>query len=259
MVKGLGLHLGKRRRFRSGWRSIAVVSCLLITAPVAPAQTTLPGTRALILDGDPAASMVDAIHTFLLRETAASVGRRAEFWHRDYRSPEAFERSISPNRERFRSIIGAVDPRLGVTELQLEATTGNSAEIAVGRNYRVYAVRWPVFHDVEAEGLLLEPDGAPRARIVAIPDAGWSPEMTVGLAPGIDAVCTVRTATRRERVPGSGPGAHRSKRHLVRHPRREDDQPDPPRVDLSDGLRSRQACHWVRSAESAFGNRLVRV
>ena len=75
-------------------------------------------------------SMVDAIHAFLLRETAASVGRRAEFWHRDYRSPEAFERSISPNRERFRSIIGAVDPRLGVTELQLEATTGNSAEIA---------------------------------------------------------------------------------------------------------------------------------
>jgi dienelactone hydrolase len=132
--------------------------------------------------------MVDAIHAFLLRETAASVGRRAEFWHRDYRSPEAFERSISPNRERFRSIIGAIDPRVRVTELQLEATTGNSAEIAAGRNYRVYAVRWPVFDDVDAEGLLLEPNGAPRARIVAIPDADWSPEMTVGLAPGIDAV-----------------------------------------------------------------------
>ena len=50
----------------------------------------------------------------------------------------------------------------------------------------MYAVRWPVFDDVNAEGLLLEPDGAPRARIIAIPDAGWSPEMTVGLAPGVD-------------------------------------------------------------------------
>ena len=130
--------------------------------------------------------MVDGIHAFLLRETASSLSRREEFWHRDYRSPEAYERSISPNRERFRTIIGAVDPRRPVTGLQLEATTANPAEIAKGRNYRVYAVRWPVFDDVDAEGLLLEPEGKPRARIVAIPDAGWSPEMTLGLVPGVD-------------------------------------------------------------------------
>ena len=168
-------------RFKLGF---AVV--LLIAARGVQAQTTLPGTKALTFDGDPAARIVDGIHAFLLRETAASPGRRKEFWHRDYRSKEAFERSIAPNRERFRTIIGAVDPRLEVTDLQLEATTANSAEIARGRNYRVYAVRWTVFDDVTAEGLLLEPDGAPRARIVAIPDAGWSPEMTVGLAPGVD-------------------------------------------------------------------------
>ena len=130
--------------------------------------------------------MVDGIHAFLLRETASSLSHREEFWHRDYQSPEAYERSISPNRERFRTIIGAVDPRRAVTDLQLEATTANSAEIAKGRNYRVYAVRWPVFDDVDAEGLLLEPDVTPRARIVAIPDAGWSPEMTLGLVPGVD-------------------------------------------------------------------------
>ena len=60
------------------------------------------------------------------------------------------------------------------------------AEVARGRGYRVFAVRWPVFDDVEAEGLLLEPDGAPKARMVAIPDADWSPEMLAGLAPGVD-------------------------------------------------------------------------
>ena len=166
---------------------LAIVFCLVFITPYANAQMTLPGTTAFTLDGDPAARMVDAIHAFLLRETAVSAGRREGLWTRDYRSPEAYERSIAPNRARFRTIIGAVDGRLPVTALQLEATTAASAEIARGRGYRVYAVRWPVFDDVDAEGLLLTPDGAPKARIVAIPDAGWSPEMVVGLAPGVDA------------------------------------------------------------------------
>jgi dienelactone hydrolase len=168
-------------------RPVLVVCCLLLTPRDPAAQTILPGTKALSIDGDPAAKMVDGIHDFLLRETAASAGRRAEVWHRDYQSPEAFERSIAPNRERFRAIIGAVDPRLAATDLQREAASGTSAESARGKHYRVYTVRWPVFPDVDAEGLLLEPDGAPRARIVAIPDAGWSPEMAVGLAPGVEA------------------------------------------------------------------------
>ena len=164
--------------------ALALFSCLPGSIP---AQTPLPGTKALTFDGDPAAKMVDAIHAFLARETEASAARRAELWHRDYGSPEAFERSISGNRERFRTIIGAVDRRLPVTGLQLEATTTTPAEIARGRNYRVFAVRWPVFDDVEAEGLLLEPNAAPRARIVAVPDAGWSPEVAMGLAPGVEA------------------------------------------------------------------------
>ena len=102
-----------------------MVFCLLITTPGVNAQTTLPGTKAFTLDGDPAAGMVDAIHAFLLRETAASVGLRPASWMRDYRSPEAYERSIAANRERFRTIIGAVDRRLPVTALQLEGTTGS--------------------------------------------------------------------------------------------------------------------------------------
>jgi hypothetical protein len=83
-------------------------------------------------------------------------------------------------------IIGAVDARVPVTELRLTATTTVPAEVARASGYRVFAVRWPVFDDVEADGLLLQPEGAPRARIVAIPDADWSPEMLAGMAPGID-------------------------------------------------------------------------
>ena len=66
------------------------------------------------------------------------------------------------------------------------STTLESGEVAKGTGYRVLAVRWPVFDDVDAEGLLLQPDGAPRARIVALPDADWSPEMLAGLAAGVD-------------------------------------------------------------------------
>jgi hypothetical protein len=70
--------------------------------------------------------MVDAIHGFLLRETAVSLGRRA------------------PNRERFRTIIGAVDGRLPVTALQLEATTGaTTAASAETFAFLRRHLRWP--------------------------------------------------------------------------------------------------------------------
>jgi hypothetical protein len=48
-------------------------------------------------------------------------------------------------------------------------------------------VRWPVLEGVYGEGLLLEPAGAVLARVVALPDADWSPEMLAGLAPGVPA------------------------------------------------------------------------
>jgi dienelactone hydrolase len=144
--------------------------------PVAHAQTTLPGTNPFNYQGDPALGMVDAIRAFLQRETAASTAKRV-----------ALQRSgASLRRERLRRMIGAVDVRVPFTALNLEGTTAVRAEVAQGKDYRVFAVRWPVFEDVDAEGLLLEPTGTPRAKIVAIPDADWSPEMLTGLSPGVD-------------------------------------------------------------------------
>ncbi|HEY2250325.1 MAG TPA: dienelactone hydrolase family protein, partial [Planctomycetaceae bacterium] len=49
----------------------------------------------------------------------------------------------------------------------------------------IYQVRWPVLDGVFGEGLLIEPREGPVAHIVAIPDAGQTPEQLVGLAPGI--------------------------------------------------------------------------
>src|SRR6185436_5359889 len=51
--------------------------------------------------------------------------------------------------------------------------------------YKVWAVHWPVLDGVDSEGLLLEPLKPPIARVVALPDADWTPEMIAGLAPAL--------------------------------------------------------------------------
>jgi dienelactone hydrolase len=131
------------------------------------AQNSLPGTAPLAAQGDLALRMVDDINDYLVRATKESAAKR------------------KPDRERLKKIIGAVDPRLPAS-VELDATTSTPALAANGPGYKVYAVRWAVFEGVTAEGLLLEPEQAPVARVVAIPDADWSPEMLAGLAPGVD-------------------------------------------------------------------------
>jgi dienelactone hydrolase len=144
------------------------------------------------MQGDLAEQMVEGIQQYLLRQTGVAVQERGRLWQRDYTSVESYNRSVLPNRERFRQIIGAVDSRTGVQAPELVGTMVTSAQIAQGPGYKVYAVRWPVFDRVvadfdglEAEGLLLQPEGNAVARVVAIPDADWTPEMLVGLAPGV--------------------------------------------------------------------------
>lgn len=166
--------------------SIGLLSLVVgLTASKLVAQTSLPGTAALSAEGDLAEQMVEGIKRYLLRETDAAVAKRARLWHRDYGSPESYNQSVAPNRERFAKIIGAVDPRVATAKLELIETLSNPALISAGTGYKVYAVRWSVFEGVTAEGLLLQPNAAPVARIVVVPDADQSPEMLVGLAPGV--------------------------------------------------------------------------
>jgi dienelactone hydrolase len=164
--------------------SVAAALCLSLVSP-AIAQSVLPGTELLTAQGDIAAQMVDGIHRYLEKATAASGEKRATLWKRSYQSAQSYEQSVALNREHFRRIIGAVDPRLPVYSLELDATTERPALVFEAPGYKVYGVRWPVFEGVNGEGLLLRPEH-PVARIVAIPDADWSPEMLAGLAPGVE-------------------------------------------------------------------------
>jgi dienelactone hydrolase len=157
------------------------------TAALSPPPSQLPGTEPLTREGDIAAQMVEGIHRYLAKQTASSVEKRSELWNRDYSSRAAYESSVAPQRERFRQMIGMMDARLPFTAPHLEITLGGPSIVASGDGYKVLSVRWPVLDGVDAEGLLLEPTGTPLARVVALPDADWSPEMLVGLAPGIPA------------------------------------------------------------------------
>jgi dienelactone hydrolase len=114
--------------------------------------------------------MVDGMHRFLDRETAEARAKRP----------------ATADRDRLRKIIGAVDPRADLKALIYDATTAQPSLAGRGAGYRIHAVRWPVLDGLDAEGLLLQPDGAPTARVVALPDADISPEQLAGLAPGLD-------------------------------------------------------------------------
>src|SRR5579871_6382120 len=78
----------------------------------------LPETKPLTREGDLAAQMVEGIDKYLMRELAASVEKRKQFWKPDFSSPEAYVKSVQPNRERLKKILGVVDARVPFKELE---------------------------------------------------------------------------------------------------------------------------------------------
>ncbi|MEX2173267.1 MAG: hypothetical protein WD872_02830, partial [Pirellulaceae bacterium] len=153
----------------------------------------LAGTEPLTMEGDIAAQMVAGVDKFLLREIDLSVERRAKHWQRDFSSPEAYNKSIEPNRQRLAKILGVVDERVkfdapelvGTSKTTRSVSEGHPLAVGRGENYEIFAVRWPVVRDVHGEGLLLVPKGEKVADIIAIPDCAQTPEQICGLAEGV--------------------------------------------------------------------------
>jgi dienelactone hydrolase len=137
------------------------------------------------MEGDIAAAMVAGIDKFLLKEIDLSVERREKHWKRDFSSPEAYNKSIEPNRQRLKKLLGVVDERVPFEAPELIATVGKSALVGRGDNYEIFAVRWPAVRQVHGEGLLIIPKGEKVADIIAIPDADQTPEQICGLAEGV--------------------------------------------------------------------------
>ena len=167
------------RQARAGRRPAplvcAVVAALSLQAFAQPAAT-LPGTAPLAWpEADLSSRLMDGAHAFIERKIGEARGERGRYWRPDFSSPDAYAKSLEPNRARLREIIGAVDPRLP-PQMERHGDDANPALVADAETYRVWQVRWPVLEGVWGAGLLVEPKGAVRARAVIVPDAGQSPE-----------------------------------------------------------------------------------
>ncbi len=174
--------------FRTTRRALAAAAVLssLSALSAADHSNPLPGTAKLELNQPLDEVMVGGIDRFALRELSSSPNERTRLWKRDFSSLSAYEGSVAPARERLRTILGAVDPRVASAGFELLSTTAADSKVAAGRNYAVHVIRWRVLAGVTAEGLLLKPESRPKARVVAIPDADWTPEAFAGLANGVD-------------------------------------------------------------------------
>ena len=155
-----------------------------------PHATPLHGTAPLTTTGDIAAQLVEGVDNFLLQEIERSEGLREQYFHRDFASPEAYQKSLKPNRDRLAYILGVRDQRQEFDALEFVSSTAQSHLVYTGDDYRVYSVRWPVLRDVDGaglhgEGLWLVPDGEAIANVIAIPDADQTPELICGLEEGL--------------------------------------------------------------------------
>jgi dienelactone hydrolase len=167
-------------------RSLAAALFLSALAFPARAAESLPDTKPLTEECNLAAKMVEGIDKYLMRELAASVENRKQFWKPDFSSADAYDKSVQPNRERQKKMLGVVEERVPFTDLEYVGGPKTPSLVAETDDYKVFAVRWPVLPGVDGDGLLLEPKGKVVACVVAIPDADWTPEMLVGLAPGVE-------------------------------------------------------------------------
>ena len=176
----------KKPRPRSLLRTAQLVAILCsLTAGTGLAQTvTLENTQPLGWQGPLDEEMLDGLHVFIDRKLEESVDERTRYWSRDFSSQAAYEKSVEPNRRRFRTMIGLVDKRLPPA-MERYGDDDSPALVAETSSFRVLQVRWPVLEGVTGEGLLLEPRHEVVGHVVAIPDAAQTPEMIAGLAPGV--------------------------------------------------------------------------
>src|SRR5262245_56935121 len=95
-------------------KSTSALLLSLIAVVAVAAQPGQPLARTLPLtwpEADLSTRLMDGAHQFIERKISEAAGQRGKFWPRDFSSPEAYQRSIQPNRDRLRVIVGAVDPR----------------------------------------------------------------------------------------------------------------------------------------------------
>jgi dienelactone hydrolase len=110
--------------------------------PVLTADDIYPRQKALF----------DQYEAYLMRTIKRAYDDRGRLWHRDFSSPEAYERSVEPNRRHWLELLGGWPWERGDLNARFE-------RIADCAEYRVERVTYRVFEDVETDAILLTPQG----------------------------------------------------------------------------------------------------
>jgi len=163
--------------------TLIVVLCSIVAFAQQPSEIQkspgdpLPGTALLDWEGDVVEKLIEAADAFFKAETLETVCRQESFWNRDLSSAEAYEQSLEANRKELARILGVVDPRVEFEAPEKIDNLNRSAIVFDTANNTVFAIRWPVFGDYVAEGLLIVSKTTTPSRIdIRIPDAGEVPE-----------------------------------------------------------------------------------
>ena len=143
----------------------------------------LSGTAKLDWDGGIVEKLIHTADAFFLAETLETIKRQESFWKRDLSSVQAYEQSLEANRKELARILGAVDPRVGFGASERIDDPKQSSSVFFldcvlkTDHYEALTVRWSVFGDYVAEGLIVRPLFEKPSRIdIVIPDAGEYPE-----------------------------------------------------------------------------------
>lgn len=147
----------------------------LLTLAAADAPAPLAGTAPLTWDGDIPLRMIDDLHAFADRETAASVARRAQHWNRDFTSRTAYEKSIAPNRARLAKYLGVTEKRRNDSfpvpfrpfDFEPETLRGSYG----ARNLEL--VSWRVSNEADAYAFRLSPDDEARRYAIVVADPSF--------------------------------------------------------------------------------------
>lgn len=112
---------------------------------------------------------------YFLRHIKAQYDRRGRFWRRDYSNPEAYERSVEPNRRHFLEAIGGWPWERGELELRREKV----AELPA---FAVERVHYRLFDRIATDALLLVPHGpGPFPALLTPAGVNGAPETVCGL------------------------------------------------------------------------------
>ncbi len=111
---------------------------------------------------------------WLMRQCRERYDARGERWQRDYSSPQAYSRSVAPNRERLLALIGGWPWERVPLQPQIE-------EIAVTDSYTASRVYYTSFDDVRVDAILIRPHGdGPFPAVLAQHGVNHTPEQICG-------------------------------------------------------------------------------